>query len=51
MDFAVRKFYLVLDGPVKFCFFFLGGGGVFEESQNIEVLEEMKVMIVSINLI
>ena len=27
------------------------GGKMFEESQNIEVLEEIKIMIVSINLI
>ena len=46
MDFAVKKFYLVLDEPVKFF-----GGNMFEEIKNIEVLEEMKIMIVSINLV
>lgn len=46
MDFVVKKFYLVFDELVKFF-----GGNMFEEIKNIEVLEEMKIMIVSINVV
>ena len=47
VDFAVRKFYLVLDGLGDRG---RGVGEMIEEIQNMEVLEEMKIMIVSIKL-